>query len=250
MLQHLLHCDIKCHPLLKCQAQQSFIRLHSDLLGTVGPFKAQQVQIFTTPNGLSWSSWIQSLHEKRKPSHKLWGFFMALKFAFGGGFSILLYGLPQYYLYFIISIGYCYEFSSFCNTFLCLFMNNEIGHRTYSILHLNHGRTAWCLFFFLARYVALWDYFRLHISTVKCNSAQGRREQGKGGTVATTKGLSKKNLIKCMCINSNRNGGKKIGNLSLFSVHTTLFLFGLFGKQGLWLGGRYFLILTPNRKCY
>ena len=106
LLQHLLHCDIKCHPLLKCQAQQSFIRLHSDLLGTVGPFKAQQVQIFTTPNGLSWSSWIQSLHEKRKPSHKLWGFFMALKFAFGAGFSILLYGLPQYYLYFIISIGY------------------------------------------------------------------------------------------------------------------------------------------------
>ena len=78
-----------------------------------------------------------NLYMRRGSHHKLWGFFMALKFAFGGGFSILLYGLPQYYLYFIISIGYCYEFSSFCNVFLCLFMNNEIGHRTDSILHLN-----------------------------------------------------------------------------------------------------------------
>ena len=75
------------------------------------------------------------------------GLFYGLEVCVGAGFSILLYGLPQYYLYFIISIGYCYEFSSFCNAFLCLFMNNEIGHRTDSILHLNHGRTVWCLFF-------------------------------------------------------------------------------------------------------
>ena len=51
-----------------------------------------------------------------------------------------------------------------------------------------------------------------------------------------------------MCINSNRNGGKKIGNLSLFSVHTTFFLFGLFWKARPLAGGQILFDLNTKQK--